>query len=155
MSRRREGWLDILVKAPWPAGIAGGVIGFLAIRYGIGWFLTQFGGPVLAGTGRLLSSGALASLAWLVLGVCWLASGIAWRLSARRAALLERQRAPEMQATPLAAIESDVAAFRPVEKPACPRCGAAMIERFSRTTKQAFLGCSAYPGCRGTRALQP
>lgn len=35
--------------------------------------------------------------------------------------------------------------------PACPRCGKAMVERSNRKTGQKFLGCSAFPACRGVR----
>lgn len=35
----------------------------------------------------------------------------------------------------------------------CPRCGSAMVRRIARQTGGAFLGCSTYPACRGTRAI--
>ena len=41
-------------------------------------------------------------------------------------------------------------------EPSCPRCGAGMIERTARKGKnagQAFLGCSNYPKCYGTREI--
>ena len=34
---------------------------------------------------------------------------------------------------------------------ACPRCGKSMVERSNRKTGQKFLGCSAFPACRGVR----
>jgi len=34
--------------------------------------------------------------------------------------------------------------------PACPRCGAAMVERRNRRTGASFMGCSRFPACRGT-----
>lgn len=37
--------------------------------------------------------------------------------------------------------------------PRCPRCGAVMVERQNRATKESFLGCSRYPKCRGTHKL--
>lgn len=33
---------------------------------------------------------------------------------------------------------------------ACPRCGAAMVERRNRRTGAAFMGCSRFPACRDT-----
>lgn len=36
---------------------------------------------------------------------------------------------------------------------ACPRCGSALVERRNRSTEESFLGCSAYPRCRYTRAI--
>lgn len=35
---------------------------------------------------------------------------------------------------------------------ACPRCGAAMVERANRQSGDTFMGCSRYPNCRGTRS---
>lgn len=35
----------------------------------------------------------------------------------------------------------------------CPRCGSAMVERRNREAGEPFLGCSQYPGCRGTRQV--
>lgn len=39
----------------------------------------------------------------------------------------------------------------PTQNPVCPKCGADMIKRMNRQTKDSFWGCVAYPGCRGTR----
>jgi restriction system protein len=36
--------------------------------------------------------------------------------------------------------------------PACPTCGADMVQRSNRRTKENFWGCAKYPACRGTRA---
>lgn len=41
-------------------------------------------------------------------------------------------------------------------EPACPTCSQPMIRRVARqgaNAGKAFWGCSAYPGCRGTRAI--
>ena len=40
-----------------------------------------------------------------------------------------------------------------MEAPTCLRCGAAMVQRRNRATREAFLGCSRYPACRETRPL--
>jgi restriction system protein len=40
--------------------------------------------------------------------------------------------------------------------PMCPLCGSRMVERTAKRGQfsgQAFLGCSRYPGCRGTRKI--
>ena len=47
---------------------------------------------------------------------------------------------------------------RPVSAPACPRCGAAMVNRVARkgpSAGGAFWGCSAFPQCKGTRPAAP
>lgn len=38
-----------------------------------------------------------------------------------------------------------------ITKSMCPRCGGVMVERSNRATGSRFLGCDAYPKCRGTR----
>lgn len=37
------------------------------------------------------------------------------------------------------------------EQPACSRCGAPMVQRRNKTSGARFLGCSAFPRCRGPR----
>jgi len=37
---------------------------------------------------------------------------------------------------------------------ACPRCGSPMIRRIRRADNSPFWGCSRYPACWGTRALE-
>ena len=38
-----------------------------------------------------------------------------------------------------------------LSNPICPKCGADMIQRSNRQTKDHFWGCVKYPTCRGTR----
>ena len=41
-------------------------------------------------------------------------------------------------------------------KPACPRCGSAMVKRVAKqgaNAGNAFWGCASYPQCRGVRAI--
>ncbi len=40
----------------------------------------------------------------------------------------------------------------PSSNPVCPRCGADMVQRSNRQTKDQFWGCARYPACHGTRA---
>lgn len=35
----------------------------------------------------------------------------------------------------------------------CPVCNSPMVERTNRTSGEKFLGCSRYPGCRGSRNI--
>ena len=39
----------------------------------------------------------------------------------------------------------------PPSNPICPKCGADMVQRSNRQTKDHFWGCTKYPACRGTR----
>ena len=36
---------------------------------------------------------------------------------------------------------------------ACPRCGSPMVSRTNSHSGVPFLGCSRFPGCRGTRPI--
>lgn len=50
------------------------------------------------------------------------------------------------------------AAATPVAEPACPTCGRSMTRRVAAkgaNAGRAFWGCSGYPGCRGTRQVEP
>lgn len=42
-------------------------------------------------------------------------------------------------------------------KPYCPQCGAQMVLRRPKSYQEwdAFWGCSQYPECHGTRAIDP
>lgn len=39
--------------------------------------------------------------------------------------------------------------------PYCPDCGAKMVLRTNRRTKERFWGCSDFPDCRGSRDVGP
>jgi restriction system protein len=39
----------------------------------------------------------------------------------------------------------------PSANPVCPKCGADMVQRSNRQTKDLFWGCAKYPACRATR----
>lgn len=49
-------------------------------------------------------------------------------------------------------IEPAIAPAVPTAAEGCPRCGKSMVSRTNRSTGSAFLGCSGYPACKGTRA---
>lgn len=99
MARRNEGGFEILTKLPWPVGVVAGVLAFLAVRYGIPWYLAQSGGPI----GKAFATGgpgsSLSLLAWVLLGVCWLAAGLSFLGRKQRALLYESQAArPQLEA---------------------------------------------------------
>lgn len=67
----------------------------------------------------------------------------------------ERLYAARSQRRAQQAQEAQDAAVTPA--PACPRCGKSMVQRMARSGPQAggaFWGCSAYPACKGTRAVE-
>ena len=79
----------MVAAMPWPMGIALGVLGFWAVRYGPGWYFSHNGGPLTAPLGEQLSKGSLSPLAWLLLAACWLAAGVSFLRRRQRAQLLQ------------------------------------------------------------------
>lgn len=68
----------------------------------------------------------------------------------------ERGLAKPSHQPPPASGESFPPAVGRAEAPACPLCGKPMVLRRAKSGKtsgQAFHGCTAFPQCRGTRAL--
>ena len=61
------------------------------------------------------------------------------------------QVAPERNASVVEVVGPASATVTSNTQPVCPKCGKAMVERSNRKTGQKFLGCSAFPACRGVR----
>ena len=91
MARRRKSGLDVIASMPWPAGIVLGLVAFWTIRYGLGFYFSSFGGPVLQPLGQLLSGGMYTPLAWLALAACWIGAAASFFKSRQRRALLDTQ----------------------------------------------------------------
>ena len=56
MAKRKNGGFELLAAMPWPVPLVLGVIGFVVVRYGIGWAMGSSQNAILAGLGRQLSS---------------------------------------------------------------------------------------------------
>lgn len=83
MARRRgNSGFDALAAQPWPVGFIAGIAGFVAVRYGVLWWLSHQGGMLAQGFARQ-SGTLLTPLAWMLLGICWMAALFSW-LGARR-----------------------------------------------------------------------
>lgn len=91
MARRKQGLFDSIASMAWPVGIVLGIIGFVAIRYGIGWYLSSRGGIALAAVGNAANGGAFGPIAWVWLGICWVAALCSFIASSQRGRLLETQ----------------------------------------------------------------
>lgn len=91
MAKRKDGGFELLASMPWPVPLVLGVIGFLVVRYGIGWVTSISQNVYLAAIGRELSGKAYAPLAWIVLGLCWLAALASYIGTKGRRRLLETQ----------------------------------------------------------------
>lgn len=88
MGRKRGNTgFDALAALPWPLGLAMGIAGFLAMRHGVAWWLSQHDGILTQGIAQHADS-TLAPLAWLVLIVCWIAALFSF-LAARHRRLLD------------------------------------------------------------------
>jgi restriction system protein len=91
MAKRTTSGFEQIAAMPWWLGILIGLIGYVAIRHGIGWYLASSHSPVLAGMGRMLAAGAYAPLAWMLLIGCWLAALASFVGRGRRRQLLDSQ----------------------------------------------------------------
>jgi len=91
MAKRKKDGFDLLASMPWPVPVVLGVIGFVVVRYGIGWAMGTSQNAILAGLGKQLSNGAYTLWAWAVLGICWLAALASYIGAKQRRRLLETQ----------------------------------------------------------------
>ncbi|MEP6898813.1 MAG: restriction endonuclease [Rhodanobacter sp.] len=76
---------------PWPAGIVLGLIGYIAIRHGIGWYFASINDPVLSGLGKAAAAGIYAPLGWMLLIGCWIAALFSFFGRRSRRQLLDKQ----------------------------------------------------------------
>ena len=91
MARRKESWFELIAAMPWPVGIVLGIVAYIGIRYGIGWYFDSRGNPILSGFAKAADSGAFAPFAWMALGVCWFAALMSFLGRHKRKHLLETQ----------------------------------------------------------------
>lgn len=76
---------------PWWLSILTGLIGYIAIRHGIGWYFGAVNNTYTSGLGKLAASGIYAPLAWMLLVGCWLAAIASFIGRRRRRNLLDSQ----------------------------------------------------------------
>lgn len=91
MAKRKEGGIELLASMPWPIGFVLGIVAYVAIRYGMGWYMSTVNNPVWQAMGRQLSAGVYAPFAWIALILCWIGALASLMGSRRRRHLLERQ----------------------------------------------------------------
>ena len=91
MAKRKQSGIEIVASMPWPAGIVLGLIGYIAIRHGIGWYLAAAHTQLLAGVGHAADDGYYAPIGWVLLVGCWLAALVSFIGRARRHKLLDSQ----------------------------------------------------------------
>jgi len=91
MARRTKSGFEQVAAMPWWIGILAGLIGYIAVRHGIGWYLASSHSSVLSAMGRMLANGAYAPFAWMLLIACWLAALASFISRGRRRQLLDSQ----------------------------------------------------------------
>jgi hypothetical protein len=81
MARRKESGFVLMASLPWPVGIVVGLVGYIGIRYDIGWVLGSSQSPLLEGVGKQAATGIYAPLGWILLLGC-LSAALTSRFSA-------------------------------------------------------------------------
>jgi Predicted endonuclease distantly related to archaeal Holliday junction resolvase and Mrr-like restriction enzymes len=97
MARTRTNLFTDMAALPWPVGIVAGIVGFIAIRYGIARWMGSSGGPV--GQAFAQHGAVFAPLAWVVLALFWFAVLTAWRDRRGRQQLLDTRTGLDSLAT--------------------------------------------------------
>ncbi|GLQ90255.1 restriction endonuclease [Dyella flagellata] len=91
MARRKGSGIELLASMPWPIGFALGIVAYLVIRYGIGWYFASTNNPILQGMGKPAATGIYAPLAWFVLVASWIGALASFLRRRHRRHLLETQ----------------------------------------------------------------
>lgn len=89
MARKRGSTgFNALAALPWPLGVAFGIAGYFAVRYGLLWWISQAGGTLAQGIAQHADS-LYAPLAWMVLAICWIAAFFSFIGARHRRRLLD------------------------------------------------------------------
>jgi restriction system protein len=91
MAKRKESGIELLASMPWSVGFALGIGAYIAIRYGVGWYMSASNNSLLQGVGKQASAGLYAPLAWMALAICWIGATGSFIRSRHRRRLLETQ----------------------------------------------------------------
>ena len=91
MAKRKQSGIEVVASMPWPMGIVLGLLGYMALPHGIGWYFEATGNTYLSGLGKLASTGTYAPLGWILLIGCWMAAVTSFIGRARRRKLLDDQ----------------------------------------------------------------
>lgn len=91
MAKRKQSGIEQIASMPWQAGVLLGLIGYLVIRYGIGWYFDSTGNVLLSGFAKVARDGSLAPLAWMLLVGCWIGALVSFVKRYQRRRLLDSQ----------------------------------------------------------------
>lgn len=91
MAKRKESGIEIIASMPWPVGFVLGIVAYVAIRYGAGWYMSTSSNPLFQSMGKQASAGTYAPFAWMALAICWLGAIGSFIRTRHRRRLLETQ----------------------------------------------------------------
>lgn len=91
MAKRKESGIEIIASMPWPVGFVLGIVAYVAIRYGVGWYMSTSSNPLFQSMGKQASAGTYAPFAWMALAICWLGAIGSFIRTRHRRRLLETQ----------------------------------------------------------------
>lgn len=91
MAKRKESGIEVVASLPWPLSVGLGFVGFVAIRYGIGWLWGASDNPYLYGFAKAAATGIYTPLAWFFLIACSVGALVSFLKRRRRRQLLGPQ----------------------------------------------------------------
>lgn len=86
--RKKQSGFEALAALPWPVGLIAGIVAYLGVRHGIGWWLSHQGGTLAQGIAQQ-ADGMFAPMAWMLLGLCWMAALFSYLGTRQRRRFLE------------------------------------------------------------------
>ncbi|HWX67027.1 MAG TPA: restriction endonuclease [Rhodanobacter sp.] len=91
MAKRKQSGFEVVASMPWPVGIVLGLVTYIAIRHGIGWYFGSVNNPYTSGLGKLAATGIYAPLGWMLLAGFWIAALASFIGRRSRRQLLDKQ----------------------------------------------------------------
>ncbi|OOG51540.1 restriction endonuclease [Rhodanobacter sp. C01] len=91
MAKRKQSGFEVVASMPWPVGLVLGLIAYIAIRHGIGWYFGATNNQFTSGLGKLAATGIYAPIGWIALAGCWIAALASFISRRSRRQLLDKQ----------------------------------------------------------------
>jgi len=91
MAKRKQSGFDVVASMSWPVGIVLGLIAYITMRYGIGWYFGITDNPYTSGLSTLAATGIYAPIGWIALAGFWIAAVASFIGRRSRRQLLDKQ----------------------------------------------------------------
>jgi restriction system protein len=91
MAKRKQSGFDAVASMPWPVGIVLGLIAYIAMRYGIGWYFGMTNNPYMSALSTLAATGIYAPIGWIAMAGFWIAAVASFIGRRSRRQLLDTQ----------------------------------------------------------------